>query len=209
MSTRDLALAGLEQVLNAYLGMDPEAAARLAPLHGKVIAIELSGLELTLYFIPNADGTLQVQGSVEGEPDCTLRGSPVDLWRSSGKEAGPRQLFAGHVQISGDTALAQRFGAVLGGADIDWEEQLSRISGDVIAHEVGRQGRRAARYLEQGVNTVQANLGEYLSEEARLLPTRIEAKHFCDDIDTLRDDTERLAARLALLESRLASKGET
>lgn len=199
MSTRDLALAGLEAALNHYLALDPEAPGRLAALHGRVVAIHLRGPELTLYFVPDQGGRLQVLGRIEGDSDCTLSGSPFDLARSADPATGARQLFAGHVGISGDTALGQRFGQILGGLDIDWEEQLSRLSGDVIAHQLGQLGRRSTGYLRAGLDRLQTNLGEYLSEEARLLPARAEAEGFFAEVDTLRDDLERLQARVARL----------
>ncbi|HEX5514246.1 MAG TPA: sterol-binding protein, partial [Gammaproteobacteria bacterium] len=48
--------------------------------------------------------------------------------------------------------------------------------------------------------TVEANLGEYLTEEARQLPPAAEVAGFLDDIDRLRQDTDRLTARIERLE---------
>ena len=199
MSTRDLALATLEQALNRYLALDPEAPAKLARLHGRIVALHLRGLELTLYLVADDAGRLQVLGGIEGEPDCTLSGSPLDLLRSGDQTTGARQLFAGRLGIRGDTELGQRFGQILGGLDIDWEEQLSHLTGDVLAHQAGRLARGTAGYVRDGVDTLQANLGEYLTEELRLLPAPGEVEAFHADVDTLRDDLERLQARVARL----------
>lgn len=206
MNIRDLTLAGLAQALNTYLNMDSDARDRLATLHGRVIAIQLSDLEVTLYMIPQADGDLHLLSQMDGTPDCTLRGNALDLWRSRSGTQGARELFAGNVTVTGDTELAQHFGKVLGDLDIDWEEQLSRITGDVVAHQVGRKSRRFAAYLADGAETAKANINEYLTEEARLLPTRIEADDFFGDVDTLRDATERLAARLERLARKLQDR---
>ena len=202
MAIRDLALEGLEQVLNQVIGLDPDAAARLAALHGRTIRIALRGTGMQWIFIPGRDGRLRVVGSLEGQPDCTLAGSPLDLLRASAKAAGAQQLFAGHVQIEGDTDLAQRFSEVLADLDIDWEEQLSRLTGDIAAHEIGRGVRAASREGARMRRSSEQILSEYLTEEARLLPHRFEVEDFIADVDTLRDDAERLAARIALLEKR-------
>ena len=53
-------------------------------------------------------------------------------------------------------------------------------------------GRRNARILQD-------DIGEYLTEESRLLPTRFEFEEWRDEVDTLRDDVERLEARIAQL----------
>lgn len=200
MTMRDLALEGLEKSINAVITLDPDAARRLAALHGNSIRIELSGTGIALNMVPGHDGRLQLPGSLEGEPDCTLRGSPFDLMRASDDAQGGAQLFAGRVVIDGDAKLAQRFSETLGSLDIDWEEQLSRFTGDIAAHEIGR-GVRAA--IQQGVrmrDSAEQNLSEYLTEETRLLPHRYEVEDFVNDVDTVRDAVARLEARIAIIE---------
>ena len=141
MTIRDLSYAGLEAALNGYLGLDPVTRERVAALHGRTIGVEVLGLGLTLYFTPDETGALLVHGRHEGEPDCWLRGTPLDLVRAGDRAKGADQLFSQRVRIEGDSALAQRFGAILADIDVDWEEQLSRVVGDVAAHEVGRLKR--------------------------------------------------------------------
>jgi ubiquinone biosynthesis protein UbiJ len=204
MSTDGLLTAGLEQAANLLIGLDPMARRELAPMHGKVIAIELRGLATTLYFIPDQNGELQIYSHYEGEPDCTMSGSPLDLLKSSDKEQGAAQLFGGQVTIEGDAGLAHRFGAILANLDLDWEEQLSKITGDLVAHQVGRTVRGGQDYLKEGVRTFEENLGEYLTEEARFTPHRFEMEEFLHSVDELRDDVERLAARIG----RLAEQGD-
>ena len=209
MSTRELALAALEATLDRLLALDPVARQRLAGLHGRVIALRLRGLGLTLYFVPDDTGRLQVLGSIAGEPDCTLEGSPLDLARAGDREAGPRQLFSGRVAIGGDTELGHRFGEILAGLEIDWEEALARIVGDPLAHEVGVAVRRATRWGSRTREVLASDLGEYLTEEARLVPSPDEATEFVQAVDRIRDDLERLAARVERLERRLGDQGGT
>ncbi|MEJ2576201.1 MAG: SCP2 sterol-binding domain-containing protein [Gammaproteobacteria bacterium] len=202
MTAGNLALAGLEQLLNRYVALDPDAPARFAQLHGRVVGLHLSGLEITLYLVADEAGRLQVLDRWEGEPDCLLSGSPLDLVRAGDAAGGARELFAGRVSIRGDTELGRRFGRLLAGLDVDWEEQLSRLTGDVIAHQVGRAARRSRDYLGQRRQAMERNLGEYLTEEARLLPARAEVEAWAADVDHLRDDAERLAARIERLVAR-------
>lgn len=203
MSTRDLALESLESSINALLKLDPVACKRLARHHGRIIGIHLRGPEITLYFIPDQQGCLQLFGHIEGEPDALLSGSPLDLLRSGDKEQGSRQLFAGRVTISGDTGLAHDFGATLGGLDIDGEEQLSRFTGDILAHQIGNAARKAAHWAMSTGSRLEADLGEYLTEEARLLPHPLEVEDFISQVDTLREDTDRLEARIRILKKQL------
>ena len=202
MTIRDFTLESVEQAINALLALDPVASGRLAGLHGRVVRIHLSGIDLDINVVPGHDGRVQLLGSIEGEPDATLSGSPLDLMRANDKEKGHAQLFAGNVRIDGDSAIAQGFSEALGGLDIDWEEQLSRLTGDVVAHEIGRGVRAAQREGDRIGHSMRDNLSEYLTEEARLLPHRYEVGEFLAEVDTLRDDVDRLAARIALLEKR-------
>ncbi len=199
MSTREAAFAVLETVLNRYIRLDPTALRRLAPLHGKLIRLHIRGVEVDLYLIPAPDG-IQLYSQFDGEPDCTLSGAPLAFARLVGGERAD-QLFAGAVEIRGDSETGQRFGDVLADLDIDWEEQVSRLTGDVAAHQIGAGARAAGRWGRQAIDTLPADLAEYLQEEARLLPTRIEIEELACAVDLLRDDVERLAARIQRLHS--------
>jgi ubiquinone biosynthesis protein UbiJ len=207
MSGMPLFAAGLEEACNAVLRMDPYTRSRLARLSGKSIALELRGLGLRIGLLPQQDGHLRVQVPASDAVDATLAGSPLDLLAASDDAEASRQLFAGQVQISGDSGLGQGFGRILAGLDIDWEEQLSRVLGDVAAHDLGRVARAAARYGREQRTAAASTLGEYLSEEARLTPPAAELQAFCDDVDRLHEDSDRLAARLALLRQRIERLG--
>jgi len=198
MTISAAALDTFEQLLNRAIRLDPDGQARLAPLHGRVIKFELLGLGLCLYLIPEPGG-IQVYQHCEGEPDCILRGTPLDLARMRSSRASADQLFSGSVQIVGDSAVAQQFAEALFGLDIDWEEQLSRLTGDVLAHEIGSLGRGLFHWGERLRRTAGMNLQEYLQEELRLLPGRAEVEPLLTDIDHLRDDVERLSARIERL----------
>ena len=208
MTIGDLGYAGLESALNGYLGLDPVTRQRLAALHGRTVGVEMAGLGLTLFFTAGEAGVLQVYGRHEGEPDCWLRGAPIDLLRTGDRAKGADQLFSQRVRIEGDSGLAQRFGAALGDIDIDWEEHLSRVVGDLVAHEAGTAARAARAFGQRTGRTAEQNLKEYLQEEARVLPTRYEVKELLDAIDVLRDDVERLAARVERLGSRAGGVGD-
>ncbi len=199
--------AALETALDLYLKQDPDALPRCTKLEGKIIALDITGLGLSLYFMPGAEG-IMVAGHYEGEVDTRLRGSPFDLARLT---LGPREqgelrskrgrpgadaLFEGAVQIQGDTETAQHFQDILSAVDWDWEEQLSHVTGDVIAHQTGNLARKTAQFINNSRDTLQQDVSEYLQEEARLLPARIEVGYFLEEVDQLRADVDRLTARV-------------
>ncbi len=186
--------AALETALEIYLKQDPVALQQCSTLEGRVIALEFTGLDLTLYFIPGTEGIL-VTGYYEGEPDTRLIGSPFGFARLT---LGPREdaLFKGAVEIQGDTETGQQFQDVLSSVDWDWEEQLSKLTGDVIAHQAGSMVRKAANFISNSRDTLRQDISEYLQEEARLLPARIEIGYFLEEVDQLRTNVDRVAARV-------------
>ncbi|WP_037374626.1 SCP2 domain-containing protein [Sedimenticola selenatireducens] len=200
MSLSGVATAGLEQALNQYLNLDPAASAKMARLHGKVIAFELAGLGQTLYLIPGPSG-VQIFSRCEDEPDCTLRGTPLALARMGNQKASSDQLFSGAVKISGDTELAHQFGKILGGMSIDWEAQLAHYTGSLVAGDVAGVFRNMSDRGRRALDSLELDLQELLQKELKILPERSEVEQFLADVDELRDGIERLEARLALLES--------
>jgi len=69
----------------------------------------------------------------------------------------------------------------------------------------GRQVANIARgFLDWGrkaSGSLTTNVVEFLQEEGRDVPTRVEAEEFLEGVDRLRDDADRLEARLARLEA--------
>ncbi len=193
-----LLLAGLESAMNRYLALDPTTLARLAPLSGKVVALDLRGLNLTFYMTPHAGG-LHLLGDYAGRPDTVIRGAPFSLARLGLVRGERGAVFKGDVEIRGDVELGQRFEAVLRDIDIDWEEQLSRLVGDVAAHQVGVAVRGLREWSAQGWDHLGRDGADYLQEESDYLPRRDEVEAWLAAVDHLRSDADRLAARVKRL----------
>jgi ubiquinone biosynthesis protein UbiJ len=192
----------IEWAFNRYLAMDPDAHTRLEPLDGRTVALELRGFGLVICLQVKAGRVVVLQEPVT-EPDTTLCGTPLGYARLGLGGDSAATLFSGDVSISGDVEIGQAFKAVLDELDIDWEEQLAGLTGDVVAHQLGNAARSAGNWLRQGRNTLTQNLGEYLQEELRVAPTRIEIENFIEDVDLLRMDAERLDARIRRLQASL------
>jgi ubiquinone biosynthesis protein UbiJ len=196
---------GLESAFNRYLLLDPAAGNRLAGLEGRVIALELRGLDLMLVFRVQGQGIAFID-EPGLTPDTVLRGTPLGITRLGlGRGNATGTLFSGDVEIAGDVETGQAFKAVLDAIDIDWEEQLSRLTGDMLAHQMGNAARHAGSWLDHARLTLERDLSEYLQEELRVVPTRIEIENFIEDIGRLGMDTDRLEARLRRL---LAARGD-
>ena len=199
--------SGLETALNTALRMDPVAFGKLDRFSGKVIAIELQGLELTLYLLPGADG-ISLMSQYDAEADTVLSGTPLAMAKMALGPDASKVLFAGEVTIRGDIETGQAFKRLLDGLDIDWEEQLARYTGDIAAHKLGDLFRATTQWGRQALEILGQDATEYFQQEGQDLPVPAAVQQFMHEVDVLRDDTARLEARLTRLrQDIIASSG--
>jgi ubiquinone biosynthesis protein UbiJ len=199
MSAQAAIASIMERAINTYLAMDPEMAAGLGRIAGRHIALELIGTGLELCVVPGA-GRVQVSAmGCETGPDTVISATPWAL-AGLGRE-GATPLFAGEVRIRGDMDVGSEFARVLRSVEIDWEELLARGIGDIPAHEIGNLVREVHAWARRSGDALRMDVSEYLQEEARVVPTRVELEGFLDEVDTLRSDVDRLEARIGRLEA--------
>ena len=191
--------AALAAAINGWLGLDPAARSRLSVIDGRIIALHLQVLEQTVMLRVNGD-RINVVHAPDLQPDTVLHGTPLGMLQLGLGSDTAGTLFSGEVEITGDVETGQAFKAMLDEMDIDWEEQLSRVTGDVLAHQLGNLARRAGDWLHHGRTTLQQDVGEYLQEESRVLPSRIEIENFIADVSSTAMAVERLEARLQRLQ---------
>jgi ubiquinone biosynthesis protein UbiJ len=191
-------LTPLESLLNRNIAASSAARALCRRLDTKVMALHVEGMPLSIYFKSNGE-QMSLDTQHEGTPNATLSGTPLSLLRMAGP-APEAALRTGSVHIHGDAEIAQTFSELLKQARPDLEEELSRVIGDVAAHQMGNAARSALGFARRAVDTFAQNVSEYLQEEGRDAPSRTEADEFITGVDKLRDDVDRFEARLSQLE---------
>lgn len=192
-------LRPVADTLNRNIAETTPARALAVELNGSAVAIRVRDTALAMYFIFDQEAvTLATRYSEE--PDVLISGSLVTLARMLGG-TGESAIRSGDVALSGDAAVAQRFQKLLTFAKPDIEEELSRVVGDVAAYRIGELARGLGGWVRETRATMHENIREYLQEEKRSLPTRYEVERFAGQVDELRDDVERIAARLDKLEA--------
>lgn len=199
-------LSAIETAFNAWLKLDSEALPRFAALDGKIIRFHITGLDLNLYFLPASSG-IQVLGSYPDEEqggivDAAIHGSPMALIRLSTANNSGEAMLKSDVEIEGDMRIAEKFSAILREVDIDWEELLSRLVGDVVAHQAGQVTRNAAGWIKDTAEAMKLNTAEYLSEESGLSLAEAEISGFIDQVDDIRMGVDRLEARIKHLQGK-------
>ncbi|MGB5105045.1 MAG: SCP2 sterol-binding domain-containing protein [Steroidobacteraceae bacterium] len=191
-------LERLESVLNRGVADSRRAQALCRQLDGRVMSLSVQGTPLEFYF-KAVGGRIALAPRHDGGADASLTGTPVALLSLAGPKAGGA-LRGGGVRIEGDAEVAQKFRELLSQAQPDFEEELARVVGDVAARRVANVARGFLDWGRKASESLATNVVEYLQEEGRDLPTRVEVEEFLAGVDRLRDDAERLEARLERLE---------
>ena len=201
-------MAVLILALNRVLAMDPEAAAMMEPLDGKLLGVSLGGIN-TLFYARVSGARLEIVEQPGIAPDLVIEGGVFDL-AMLGMAASPESVMRDRrITMSGDVELAHAMKTLLQAFDPDWEEALSQIVGDFLARKTGVGVRSLRDWLATARTSVTDTVGEILTEEKRLLPTRLRYQQHQLEVEHLRDDVERLRVRIDRLLPRIYRVGKS
>lgn len=195
---KPLAGRALETALNRAVALDPDTVAALAGLDGRRISLSLESPPLALEIRVHG-GYLQV-GPPLREADLAVRGTLGGLlgqlpWMAAAARGRP----AGRLHVSGDAELARRLQKLAGGFEPDWQQPFVEVFGPVIGIQLANAAAAALRGARRLAGGLARSGAEYLVEESRDVVGRAELAAFNDDVDAIRDDVERLAARVGRL----------
>jgi ubiquinone biosynthesis protein UbiJ len=179
-------------VINHLLSRQTLVRDKLRAHAGKVACIETGTVQLTMAV--GADGLLQ--SDVSNQPTVTIRIDPADVLKVV---ANMDKAFS-YVTISGDADFARTISEVANELHWDPEEDLAPFFGDIAAVRIAQAGRSAISQAKSRSRKLLENIAEYLLEENPTLLYRHVGEQFASDVAVIRDDVERLAKRISLLE---------
>jgi ubiquinone biosynthesis protein UbiJ len=188
----------LEAALNRALDLDDETRARLPALEGRRIGVELRGFNLALA-VTVREGRLRVGPHWEAPGDLNLRASPVSLLAMALRRDDDSVVPPGKVDISGDAELARRMEKLLRDFRPDIEEAFARAFGDVLGVPLARALGHAFDWSRETARALAQDTAEFLRDERRDLVAGAEMEQFLDDVDALRERSDRLDARVQRL----------
>ena len=187
--------ATIENALNRGLPRSPRAQQLCAELAGRRIAIEVP--QVARLLVASTGGSLSLSRS-DAPADAEISGGPLGLLALGGD--APQTVLQRHgVEIRGDAAVAERFRELGMLLRPDLEEELAVLLGDVPAHQIGHFARLGLSWGKRAAATAVQNVAEYFAHEQRDLVSRNEGEPFLRGVDALREDVDRLEARLNLL----------
>lgn len=204
-------LAAVEAWFNRGAQGSLSAASLLQRLEHTALRVDIHGI--TALRADVAGGRLGLSAAESSEDpatppaDARISGSPfalLALARNGAAQASPGTAKA---TVSGDAEIANLYRQLFAAARPDFEDELSRLVGDLPARRLSQFARRAAGWMRRTHRTVGDNIAEYLQEESRDLVNRYELDEFLRGVDTVRETADRVEARLSRLEQRAKGSG--
>jgi len=176
--------------LNRLLGTESWARERLAPFAGETV--ELRAPPLPAVRLAILEGGRLAPGT-QASLTLTLRSGALAALARGEDE------FMRAVDIDGNARLAQEVLHLARHLRWDFEEDLSRIFGDAVAHTMAQTLRGFAAWQADAARRLGEGFMEYAVEEGRLLAPRAQFAAFAGEVARLRDALERLEKRLERL----------
>lgn len=172
--------------------MDPTLD--ISGLAGKVLAIICHDYPNLTFYCTFEDKQMLIMSSAPDYVDTTIAATLQDFLLFALKQRA-------NLQISGDMHLAQDCQRILTNLNIDWEEELSKYTGDVIAYTTMQALRKLRTNSVAAKDSLAQMITEYLQEESGVLPTNYEVNDFMQEVDKLKLMVDRLEAKVNLYEN--------
>ena len=190
-------IVAIEHLLNQHIQESSAAQDRLFALVGRSLAINIQnfGTNLRLDAEQTRLGVSMISDDSIVATTATISGTPLTLLNLLNVSTLADFRAAG-VEFSGDIQTAEAFAELLRFARPDLEEELSHLVGDIVAHKMARSVRRVKGWGTRAIDALTMDASEFLQEEIRQLPPRVEVESFSREVERLREDTDRTAQRV-------------
>jgi len=201
----------LDSVVARARAESPRTAELLTALAGQSIELELTGTPWRLV-LESTGVALSLHraehaaAGPEARPATRIIGTPLSLLALLGADL-QSALSRGGVRIEGDTALAQQYRELLVLLKPDLEHLLAGPLGRPAAHLLVRAASGAGARASAAAWSSLRSLAEYLAHESGDLVPRPEAEQVLLGVEQLREQLDRLEARLQHLERRAGRLG--
>jgi ubiquinone biosynthesis protein UbiJ len=197
------AISGLETAINTALKYDPGTVRDLSELEGQVLLIDCSMPSMRIA-IETSQQKIILHNNWDGEAAVTIQGTMISLAKMAANASDTSSFANSGVQLSGNLETLHKLHKILSKLNIDWEGGLADLVGDVPAHIIGSAMRQSAKVSRESLQRASSALVEIAQEEFEIIPSKNNFKHFKQDVRQMAADTDRIMARLAALNAKIA-----
>ncbi len=186
------ALAMLERSMHQAIELDRSKCSGLRALSGCAFLINITEPSLTVYLVIDSTGQPRLQSIYEGEITTSVSGTASDFFVLILSEDPGTELINSPLEISGESNRLLEISQILKNLDLDWEAFLTEYLGDILSHRIGSSVRRVHQWNKLIKDSLLRQIREYIHEEARLSPSKLELEDFYTDTQKLRLAADRL-----------------
>jgi ubiquinone biosynthesis protein UbiJ len=182
--------------INRLLRTNSWALERLRPHEGRTAKLVCAPFEARVTVTHTGE---LAWAAGDAQPDVTIITTPGVLLRLAARD----ETAWGAAQVSGDLQFAAAIDHVRRNIAWDYEEDLSRVFGDIAAHRMGKAVRTLDAWARTGLMNIAGAFAEYATYERPVIAAAPEVEAFNREVDAARDDAARLEKRIELLRRRV------
>lgn len=198
------ATAIVEQTINSTLPFSPASDKQLKALSGYTIDIVTEPVQVHLVFTEEKlliHQRMSGEGTDEKQADAVISGTPMALVRLGLSKDKQLNIEGSEITVTGNSDVVHKLYAFTNALDIDYEAMLAEIAGSVPAHLLGSRFRTFTHWAHIARESLEKNIQEYLQEEGKQVPAKVECEIMFDELDELTLSVDRLEARIQRLKS--------
>ncbi|MCY4265740.1 MAG: SCP2 sterol-binding domain-containing protein [Gammaproteobacteria bacterium] len=196
-----------ERLINSLLLTDHYLLATLASYAGKTVSIKVinSPFVIQVRFEQNGLRLSAIAWYRHDQVpvDASIAGSAVTLAGLLLADQRQQPLVNDKLQIKGDAQLLMEIFTTMKRLDLQWEDLLEPILGDLGTQQLSRAVHSTESWARDSQRRMRDNIDDYLKQEISLLPHRQLFQQHQETLDLLRLQLDRLEARARILREKL------
>ena len=194
-------LQPLEFAINRLIARDPHIMRVLAAAGAdKTLTVRCTSIpRWQVSLLITADRIMLLSAS-QDRADACLAGSHRALSSLLFSVDQTSALHDPDIELSGDVQLIQRLQRALKQLDIDWQDLLGPVIGDITTRAAATGWHHSRDSAMHASRALKRDITDFVQEEAALTPTRQQARYFTTELDALRLRVDRLQARVRQLQ---------
>ncbi|GEM_PF-4168138 len=185
----------LEKIINRALRYDPSALSKLSTIKNQIIEVNCEDWRMRFFILCESDG-LHFEKKISNAATTVVTGTLNNFLHIFIKGADTKTVFEHPIDIQGSTHTVEVLRDIFKNLDMDLEERLSHFLGDALAHQIFYHAKKTKNGVKNAGEKLFEQTKEYIHCESRNVVTKKQAEKFYSDIAKLRDDVERIEAKI-------------
>lgn len=186
----------INNALSFLTKLDPQASSLLRPLNAKTLSVNISDLDYTLSLtVENG----QIHATNESSNNI-LKGNLSYILELVFNKNLQELIIDKKLDYQGSLKDLNEFNKFLNAIDIDLVYKISEMTSPEFAGVISKPFQKAKEYLKASRQESIIDIKDFLTEEKRILISQNEINIFYNQIQELKQATDRIEAKLKLLE---------